>query len=375
MKNFFYPERKPTLMSSKPKTVYMKKVLLAILISITAIAAVFAQKNNNALYPDALLAESLCPLNSQFVEFANEDLWYNRYFSITDYTNGRLPYILSEMASKAGFTAYGVGSMTDFYPYDYESYNRLDKRQLFKAFGGDTLIAVSNEEEVKLVKMVDTLEIMAVNFIEEWQLDTAAALFHKNVKAVAPVLCYSHPAFDRKIFRRTCIIDQRGLLDKDKSPQLVASVKYEVMLVQQDVDTGAPLSAEDLFTREAPLSPFFSSYSRNMLIRFLESSAITERLKCYNFSTDSLITDYDAILEGFGFQTMIMQIELGNGELRDTSVVERTKYVNSVIFYEEWYIDRKSGMFSKRVKAIAPVLWDPEEGRPSVKLYVQFSEE
>jgi len=353
----------------------MKKTLLTILISIAGIATVFAQKNNNALYPSTLLAESLCPLSSQFVEFTNEDLWYNRYFSITDYTNGKLPYMLAEMASKAGFTAYSTESMTDFYPYDYERYIRLDKKQLFKAFGGDTLIALSNGEEVKLVKMVDTLEIMAANFIEEWQLDTATALFSKNVKAVSPVLCYSHPVFDRKIFRRTCIIDQGGLSEKSKYPQLVARVRYEVMLVQHDGDTDNPLTEDDLFTRESSLSPFFSSYSRNMLIRFLENSAITERLKCYSFSTDSLITDFDAMREGFGYQTMNMQVDLGNGELRDTAVIEKTKYVNSVIFYEDWYIDRNSGRFSKKVTAIAPVLWDMYEGRRSMMLYVKFRED
>jgi len=357
------------------KKASMKKALFSIVLYSIALIT-YAQRNSNALYPPELLVESLCPIDTMFVEYSKGEPWADMYFSITDYTNGRLPYIFTEMASDNRFNGYSTELMTDFYPYDYKKYAVLNESGLFKAFGGDTLIATTSEgEEAKLIKLVDTLEIMAVNFIEEWQLDTANASFNKSVKAIVPVLCYTHPAFEGIYYRRSCIIARKDPSEKSLNPELVARVKYEAPLFHQDEETTGYLPSEELFYRELLCSPFLSSYSRIMLVRFLEDSALDNKLKCFSFNTGKIITDSDTIMYGLGYARFHTQIDLGTGEYRDTAYIDREYYVNSIVFYEDWFIDRKTAQFSKKVTGIAPVLWDLMDNKKRVKIFVRFEEE
>lgn len=350
----------------------MKKALLVCVV-LSLAEMVYSQEKVNALYPSELLVESFCPVDTGFVARFEDKFWGGMYFSLSDYTAGKLPYIFTEMATKPCFETYSTESITDFYPYDIESYGKSDMASLFKAFGGDTLIVFGDgEEEVKMVRMIDTLEMMAVSFVEEWLLDTVKPAFSKKVKAIVPIRCYNDANIDRVILRRTCIIPQNRQAEKNDDLMLIAKVKYEFSLFPQGDETHGFLASEELFGRELFGSPFFSSFSRNMLIRFLESSALRKRVKCFDFSTGNAITDKDTIMRGFGYSSNIIVIETGGGEVREATIIEKTGQINSVIFFEDWYLDMKTGQFSKNVTAIAPVLWDPLEKKKSTELFISF---
>lgn len=350
----------------------MKKALLfSVVLTLSSLA--YSQEKVNALYPSELLIESFCPVDTGFISQFEDKLWGSMYFSLTDYTAGKLPYIFIEMASNPNFKAYSTEAITDFYPYDIETYMKSDEGSLFNAFGGDTLIVLGDgEEEVKVVKLIDTLEMMAVSFIEEWQLDTVIPVFNKKVIAIVPIRCYNDAATERDILRRTCLITQDKQAKKNDDLMLIARVKYEAPLFQQWEAANGFMASEELFNRELLGSPFFSSYSRNMLVRFLESSALRKRVKCYDFSTGNAVTDKDSIMKGFGYSSKVITIESGGGEVREATIIEKTGYINSVIFFEEWYVDRKTGQFSKEVTAIAPVLWDSGEKKKHTELFVRF---
>jgi hypothetical protein len=350
----------------------MKKALLFyVIISIST--HVYSQENVNALYPSELLIESFSPVDTGFAAQFQNKLWGSMYFSLTDYTAGKLPYIFTELANNPNLEVYSTESITDFYPYDIESYRKSDMASLFKAFGGDTLIVLGDgEDEVKMIRIIDTLEMMAVNFIEEWQLDTVTPSFNKKVKAIVPIRCYIDEATERDILRRTCIITQSKHAKKKDDLILIARVKYEAPLFPQGDETHGFLDSGELFSRELYGSPFFSSYSRNMLIRFLERSALKNKVKCYDFTTGNAVIDTNKIMKGFGYSQYVTSIDLGGGEVSETKIIERTGQINSVIFFEEWFLDRETGQFSKNVTAIAPVLWDSLEKKKSTELFVSF---
>jgi hypothetical protein len=353
----------------------MKKALLVCVVLFVSTMA-YSQEEVNALYPSELLIESFCPVDTGFTAQFEDKLWGNIYFSLEDHTAGKLPYIFTEMATNPDFKTYNIESITDFYPYDIETYEKSDEGSLFKAFGGDTVIVLGDgEEEVKMVSMIDTLEMMAVSFVEEWQLDTVKPAFSKKVKAIIPIRCYNDAATERDILRRTCIISQNKQAKKSDDLMLIARVKYEALLFPQGEESHGFLASEELFGREIYGSPFFSSYSRNMLVRFLESSALRKRVKCYDFSTGNAVIDTDAIMHGFGYSNNVITIELGGGEVRDTTILEKTRNINSVIFFEEWYVDRKTGQLTKNVTAIAPVLWDSGDKGKSAELFVRFDKD
>jgi hypothetical protein len=120
-------------------------------------------------------------------------------------------------------------------------------------------------------------------------------------------------------------------------------------------------------------SPMLTSYSRYMLIRYLEDKAMQKKALCFDFKTNELINDHDYIEKAFGYSfTRISTINM-DGSVTDTLIREKTGYINSLVFCEEWYMDPATGYFSKDVIGMAPVLWD-ENNQKSIKIVLWFDE-
>jgi hypothetical protein len=336
----------------------------------------FGQKNTNNLLPSELLVEDLCPV---YHEFYTGSPWEGRYFSMIDSSNVTLPGILLNLATNPNNRVFSEAE-SYFYPYDIENQKEIDDDEIFTAFGGETRILKTNEGESPFIENIDTSEVEAVQFIEEWKLDTANDAFTKIVKGLIPVRKYLAYGLDRPMISRTCIIMQHPPVKGTKDRKLIARVKYEVPLIDQNEDVTTCLSnastnrQELLFRFEMFNSPMLTSYSRNMLVRYLEDKAIQKMEPCYDFKTNLLITDKDTVEKAFGYSYSRISKTNFDGTISDTIIQEKTGYINSLIFCEEWYIDTETGYFSKEVTGIAPVIWNGNTGEKSVSIVLWFDE-
>lgn len=360
--------------------------ILAVYLLMLLPALLIAQNSRNSLYPNQLLVENLCPLDSGFLVNAEGTPWNGMYFSIEYTAKSRFANTLCELASYKNNTSYNNRDRTGFYPYDIETYPEFNTEELFFAFGGEINTVYTAEDELLIYESpIDTSEIKAVQFIEEWQLDTSRLNFSKKVKGFIPIRKHYNPIHEEDLFYQTSIILQEAPKKLSNKKKLVAKVKYEVLLFDQDNETLQKLTQQDeyyipgteeLFSREIPYNPFLSSYSRNMLIEFMRNASLKQKLGTYDFITNKKINNAEEIKNGLGENLVTVPVtNLETGELFEMEIWEQTSSIKSVIFCEEWYLDPKTGYFSKVVAGIAPVLWDTQYNHKKIRLTLWFDEE
>lgn len=364
----------------------IKALILIFFTGILLPSVLKAQKNQNALYPDMLLIENLCPIDTNFLHDSGSTPWGSMYFSIDISDSKSLAQKLCELAFHKNNTAFRKDMPTTYYPYDIEAGKVLTGEDLKYAFGKRIDTLYSMDGEIIIVEnTIDTSEIKAVQFIEEWRLDTLQQTLSKTVKGFIPIRKHLDDTGERNVYRQTCIVIQGTPGKAAKKRELVARVKYEVLLfdlydkelttfLEQGTDATYSLQAQ--FQHEITYSPFLSSYSRYMLVDFIRKSALEKKLPAYDFYSNEKINTTEDLHAGVGEHLMTVPImDFDLGEYRDVEIWEYSSNIKSVIFCEEWYINPKTGYFSKEVVGIGPVLWDVDTNLKSTRMLIWFDED
>ncbi len=333
----------------------MKYYTFILLVLLTA-KSTFAQNNlNNAnlndLLPNDLLIETLCPLDSNLSN--DSKIWNNKFFSIIDFANGELPHLITDIALNSKNQKYVI-EPSNYYPYDFTSYTNLTEEEVKNSFGESKQTIYSDGKKIDAVTPLNPSEIKAIQFIEEWNLNTQSNSFDKTIKAIIPIRSLIN--YSGSIQKQTCIIEQTP--DKDlKNERLIAKVKYEVLLFDKNEFKGD----EDeyyLFKKEIPTAPLLSNYARYKLIDFIETSAIQNTMNAYDFGNNQNIEDIETIKQMLGYKNTVLNVmDTSTGEIVEKIIEDRTASIKSIIFCEEWYINKEKSSIHKKVVGIAPVLW------------------
>ncbi|MCW3786446.1 hypothetical protein [Plebeiibacterium sediminum] len=333
----------------------MKKINILITL-LVLIQPIFSQNKlntsaNNALLPNSLLLETLCPLDTNFSK--SNSLGNDLYYSIIDYTGGKLPHQFTEIAFNSKNHKYTL-EPSNYYPYDFTSYTSLNEDEVKISFGESKETVVSGGKNIEVITPLNPIEIKAVQFIESWNLNTQANTFDKTIKAIIPIRSLIN--YSGSIQKQTCIIEQTP--DKDiKNERLIAKVKYEVLLFNKNEFKGDE-DEYDLFKKELSNAPLLTSYARYQLIGFIETSAHQKIINAYDFNTNKPIEDIKSIKQMLGYTSTVLNvIDTSTGEVVEKIIEDRTASVKSIIFCEEWYTNKDKSSIHKKVVGIAPVTW------------------
>ena len=334
----------------------MKKIIILITLVIL-IQSIYAQNklttsDNNEILPNTLLLETLCPLDTNFSK--NCSLWNDQYFSIIDHTNGEINNILLDIALNKKNIKYSPEQITNYYPYDIKSYSKLNEDEVRHSFGESIEYSGDGPMIAGVITEINPSEIKAVQFIEEWNLDTQLNGFDKTIKAIIPIRSLMN--YSGSIQKQTCIVEQTP--DKDfKLEKLIAQVKYEVLLFDNNEFKGDE-EAYYLFKKELPNAPLLSSYSRYKLVDFIESSALQKTITAYHFDSNKAIKDKKTIEQMLGYENTVLNVmDSSTGKTVEKTIEKRIASIKSIIFCEEWYINKEKSSIHKKVVGIAPVLW------------------
>lgn len=276
---------------------------------------------------------------------------------------------------------FDINKQPSTYPYNLNALKRTSRNEIRESFGEATENVKGQNGKSYLLKYpLDTNLIRAVVFIEDWELDTVAMKFTKTIQGIVPVRIIKDPNHISPRLRKTCLlINEPG----NAAPGvLLARVKCEVLLFDpvfaksMNSDRGAYNNDELLNNHEIAYSPLFSSYSRNVLNRFVQNSATSGKMKCYDFFSNMPVTDKKEIRRLLGYiEKEVNVFDAVKGTQATMIVEEQMGTIKSLVFCEEWYYHPAGKCFSKKVVGIAPVVWDNETGIPKPCFTLWFDEE
>lgn len=351
--------------------------LSILLLGLTCLQNGYAQIND--LLPKTLLLETKCAIDTN-AHLLFQNFMLGKTYVFYSPKNIEVNKIFADIALKDTGNIFNIHSNNQKYPYFFSAFERLTAYEIKINLGEEHYDAIDqNGNSRHLIKEVNLNEIRAMNFVEEWILDTTLLLFKKNVLGIIPLRVYSESNGREDIakIRQTVLIENKPA---NNSPALlIAKIKYEVLLFNPIVKAELKWRDDEYEhddNYELFNSPLFSSYSRKALRTFIWNSATSGRLKCYDFQTNQIISNHEDILVALG-KTQIQHeiLDMTTGITSNLTVDEYRGKIKSVIFCEEWYFQPSTNHFSKQVVGIVPVLWDDENAtkKPCFTLWLDNS--
>ena len=345
----------------------MKYVLLCLLGILLPVGSFGQQPLQNALLPEELLVTTTCPIDEAFVDSANGHAWAGLYYSMQDYTGGKLPVLLYDLAFNAQCRVRESNYRSGDYPYDLDRMRTLKPDDVMALFG-----KAKDGQPGKGEGLV--LDIQAIQFVEGWVLDVEQNVFSKQVRHLIPMQVDVVPGDAKGVVKKVCAIEpDHSNVEKG---ELVARVKYEVCLFDYEKQSNEIAEEEYLFERQMPGSPFFSGMSRLRMIHFLWSMTVKRPRPAYDFYTNQRVVVDSVINSAFGYWFREEDgVDAVNGMPLRKVIMTKMGAVRSVVFCEAWYVDARTGSFTKEVLGVAPVAWDFQTGKKSHPILVWLDKE
>lgn len=277
---------------------------------------------------------------------------------------------------------------SDFEPYDLQKYPTLtfDEAKKNMGYSIDTILIIDPSTgdyvEEAIVNEINRDEIASLYFVENWVYDKDKFTFEKQVKSFIPIRHFIRPdainendILLKKTFIKLQPQNNSWWQQRKIEKRLIHTntIQYEFFLHNN------AFYEDDLLYSNAELeknaSPFWSSYSRNMLVHSIVDNVLSGEITAYAFYDNSQKYTIKEVEEkmGGGVDTLII-IDPETGEEKTITHQRelQTYNIQSVIFYEDWYIDPETLFIKKTVKAIAPVIWYFVDGETELRKKIPF---
>jgi len=228
--------------------------------------------------------------------------------------------------------------------------------------------------ERTLEKKMDTSELFAISFIEDWQLIEKPFSMNKKVIGYCPVRKYYKGDYDAGEIRfktlflcLDTIINKKEIKRSNNRMVLTNKISYEYFLIPEvyyDVKKGISVynNVVENCGGEGWLydsnSPYFNNEGKSRFLNLIIKKALKENYPVYDFETNQRLS-IDEIKNNTN--TGIDSVMVEDVENPGTFIVRAIEKqldlmeIKSIIFHEEWYIDPITLRMQKKIISISPV--------------------
>jgi len=277
---------------------------------------------------------------------------------IPDYENEKLMTPILKMVLNGKVKVYDPNFWGDVYELkESKSIGKIDTSQILKYMGAGTDTVFIMDESGNLSMMPtyikpDIMEISGIFFMENWMLNLEEGLFHKEILAYLPIRDYfvlSEDELTMEKQRRLLFLVSPGRFN-NKANENVDESRYSLISDDISYELG-------LFNK-----PYSDYIYRKENLSGIEQEEYEEweyhHFDFYKFFNRKLFLDVlmAAILEGRLPAYQVDQSEqlLSTIQMEDLASVKPDE-INSIIFYEDWYLDHSMLDMEKVVKRIVLV--------------------
>ncbi len=180
----------------------------------------------------------------------------------------------------------------------------------------------------------------AIGFIEKWHFDTTNVKFNKTTEWWYPGFFSNSDSSYHRVFH---------VFSGNTTEPLAENIIYEITFGDKSSD--------------------FRYLDYNRFFSWLVNSAINGKLQV--FAPDSFNNKFDTetLKKRLGEQTVDVTDQDEKGNVVNSTAVQKfnLEELKGIIFIEDWYYDKKTGNFSKKVNGIAPVRYYEDADGNSLK--------
>ncbi|MCF6366168.1 MAG: ankyrin repeat domain-containing protein [Bacteroidales bacterium] len=338
------------------------------------------ENNKNNLFPDCLILNDIIPLDSTYYKsyIYDNDLHNNLHFYCEDFGNVNFNNLYFNKITKGEIKAY-----SNYKPYltKFEKNNiynpALSEKEINEKFGAGLItlymvdVETGEEYPIEVTAEANLNEIDGIEFYDDWFYNDKDFIFNKNVFSYSPIRHYlPEDYFDEaeSRYKKIAFINFEKYNNKKskksikKQAELFKKVKYEFFLYNEDAYLNKNNINPDinfqLSKYEKEEAPFWSSFSKQKIVKSVLNKVLSGKIDAYDFYTGQKLKITD-IYERFGANE---EIEVWDYDYNtgDEIVIKYKKEIypdeiKSVIFIEDWYLDKKTLQIVKNVIGIAPV--------------------
>jgi hypothetical protein len=335
-------------------------------------------KGSNAIYPGNLIVNYVVCFQQPESDEIQDTIAKEDHFSSFQLQLSDLKYILTDSLLFGKTPVYKMDKEDAFFPYSIlDNKIRLEKSEVGPLLNEKSIIE-SEDGKVSLIrKVISPEELQGFEFIEEWGWNPLEFSFTKKVIGYNPVLVFYNSNDKLRKKRTFYIIDTCFLCRRKNSmnvPILAAKVKYEYYIDKEYCDK-ANFQYADVSMPFVYNSCVWNKATETALIYSLCKPVFDNRIEVFDYNTNEKLTNKQA-KERLGVRMDTVQVMDYEDNVMKTVFVQREfepEKVKSVIFIEDWYLDKTTLMISKKVIGIAPVLFsDPETDSGKVKKTIPF---
>lgn len=361
-----------------------------LLFSLMFALVILAQKRseNALMFPDLVINDVVAIDTTYFNGIDYAKAFNNQSINYIQFVNNfRFAALLVKKMMQSETNIYqNYSPYRDVY---FEKYDQIFKKkpllELKKNLGEsiDTVIGVDDNGELQkrvIFSGVDTAELKALLFFDEWYFDEQNFKFSKEVMAYCPIRKYIVEDFELENEWRFRLIGyfvtpelkKRQLKKIKKHMKLFAHVKYEFS-VENKLLFGYQDDDIALYTEDWN-SPNWNSYARQKFRNLLINRVLSQKSKAYDYYTGNLLSleHLKANLGHEKFEVVTIDPETGDEKIIEYETEIVNEFIKSVIFIEDWYIDPQTMLIDKRVMGIAPVRFTEEIETGNIEKKVAF---
>jgi len=354
----------------------LRSVQIALMIFL--LTPIFAQKKgqNSLQFPDLVVSDVIAIDTSYFSGYSYAKVFYSQNIEKNDISKEfNLSSILVKKMTNPNFRTY-----QDYSPYGGVFFDRYDEifvkadvAKVIEDLGGKSDTVTLYNDAGDLVKSVvnqplDTNELKGLLFFDKWFFDEEEFKFTKEVLAYCPVRRYENTfGMEESWYYRKIAwfvfpkMKRRKLKKLEKRMDYLGRFEYEFS-VENKLLFGK--DDENALYQEEIDSPNWNSFARQNIRNIVINRALSGKSKVVDYQTGNLLS-FEQIRKNLGYEVKDMiYVNPETGEEK-TESVETEIYkedIKSMIFIEDWYIDRETMRIKKEVKAIAPVRFYTYDG-------------
>lgn len=204
-------------------------------------------------------------------------------------------------------------------------------------------------------------EIKEIGFAEEWKLTDSSFILEKNILEYCFVREYKTEnnqlrkliTFSIRPQLDTIINQQWELLGSKISEIFIEALAFSEAMEVYEVSKENWEAGNALFNDR---NPFWNFYTYKKLVNGLVENVKSGKVAAVDLKTKKILSFSD-IEERMGIVDMMISYTDENGEMitQNFKPELNTSDIKSLIFVEEWYIEKNSLALKKKIKGIAPV--------------------
>jgi hypothetical protein len=353
-------------------------LFLLIFYSVSVSSQSSLYKGHNALHPNNLIVNYVVCFQPAEYDGYSDSIVKNGPYSSFQLMLPDLKYIITDSTLFGKIPVYNGSKEDAFFPYCIlDNRERVPQTEVGSLLNEKSIVEMDGNRVSLIRKVISPEEVKGFEFIEEWEWNPSNVAFTKKVVGYNPILVYSDDKDKIRKKKTFYILDTCFLNNKKtvvKAPLLAAKIKYEFYLDKGYCDK-INMEYADVSMPFKYHSSVWSETTQSVFIQLLCQPVLDGTVDVFDFVTNEKLTHQQA-KERLGVRMDSVQVMDYVENNTKTAYVLREfepEKIKSVIFIEDWYIDKNSLMISKKVIGIAPVLFDGEETETTpVKKTVPF---